>query len=244
MPFFQFGNFYNFNKYFDVGNLKAHIMKLQNYIFFAALILANSVFAQPVLIEDNIVEVSGIILTRNEQNGMQYVPFATVAVENSNRGTYANWEGMFSIVVKKGESLSFTAIGFGQFSINIPIDYEGLYYSAVIELESKDVNLAEVIIFPWPNRDNFRAEFLAMQPSEAMRLEDIAEGNLNRRKMFEMSKNMGMDATENAMYYLQKQASSYSYMGQGLPMPILSPVAWSQFFRQWQNNKKKKKNDD
>ena len=109
-------------------------MKLHNYIYFAALLLVNSVFAQPVLIEDNIVEVSGIIITKNQQ-GLQYVPFATVAVKNSNRGTYANWEGMFSIVVKKGETLSFTAIGFGDFSLVIPADYEGLYYSAVIELE-------------------------------------------------------------------------------------------------------------
>jgi hypothetical protein len=31
-------------------------------------------------------------------------------------------------------------------------------------------------------------------------------------------------------------------MGQGQPMPILSPLAWSQFFRQLQ--KKKKKDDD
>ena len=219
-------------------------MKLQYYIFFAMLLWVNSLFAQPVLIEDNIIEVSGIILTRNEQQGIQYVPFATVAVKNSSRGTYANWEGMFSIVIKKGETLSFTAIGFGDFTLTIPQDFKGMYYSAVVELESKDINLAEVVVFPWPNRDNFRAEFLAMQPNEAMKMEDIAEANLNRRKMFEMNKNMGMDATENAMYYLQKQASSYSYMGQGQPMPILSPVAWSQFFRQWQNSKKKKKNDD
>lgn len=220
------------------------LMKLKNYIFYAVLLLANAAFSQPVLIEDNIVEVSGVILSRSDQQRLQYVPFATVAVKNTNRGTYANWEGMFSIVVKKGESLSFTAIGFGEFILNIPVDFEGMYYSAVIELEQKDVNLAEVVVFPWPDRDNFRAEFLAMQPTEAMKLEDIAQGNLNRRKMFEMNKNMGMDATENATYYLQKQASSYSYMGQGQPMPILSPVAWSQFFRQWQNSKKKKKNDD
>jgi hypothetical protein len=219
-------------------------MTVHKFILFVLIFCTGSAYAQPVLIENDIIEVSGIIISRNEKQGLQYVPFATVAVNNSNRGTYANWEGMFSIVIKKGETLNFSAIGFGDFSLTIPQSFEGLYYSAVVELEPKDINLAEVVIFPWPNRDNFRAEFLAMQPTEAMKMEDVAKGNLNRRKMFEMNKNMGMDARENAMYYLQKQASSYSYMGQGQPMPILSPVAWSQFFRQLQNNKKKKKDDD
>jgi hypothetical protein len=219
-------------------------MTVHKFILFVLIFCIGSAYAQPVLIENDIIEVSGIIISRNEKQGLQYVPFATVAVNNSNRGTYANWEGMFSIVIKKGETLNFSAIGFGDFSLTIPQSFEGLYYSAVVELEPKDINLAEVVIFPWPNRDNFRAEFLAMQPTEAMKMEDVAKGNLNRRKMFEMNKNMGMDARENAMYYLQKQASSYSYMGQGQPMPILSPVAWSQFFRQLQNNKKKKKDDD
>jgi hypothetical protein len=219
-------------------------MTVHKFILFVLIFCTGSAYAQPVLIENDIIEVSGIIISRNEKQGLQYVPFATVAVNNSNRGTYANWEGMFSIVIKKGETLNFSAIGFGDFSLTIPQNFEGLYYSAVVELEPKDINLAEVVIFPWPNRDNFRAEFLAMQPTEAMKMEDVAKGNLNRRKMFEMNKNMGMDARENAMYYLQKQASSYSYMGQGQPMPILSPVAWSQFFRQLQNNKKKKKDDD
>lgn len=219
-------------------------MTVHKFILFVLIFCTGSAYAQPVLIESDIIEVSGIIISRNEKQGLQYVPFATVAVNNSNRGTYANWEGMFSIVIKKGETLNFSAIGFGDFTLNIPQNFEGLYYSAVVELEPKDINLAEVVIFPWPNRDNFRAEFLAMQPTEAMKMEDVAKGNLNRRKMFEMNKNMGMDARENAMYYLQKQASSYSYMGQGQPMPILSPLAWSQFFRQLQNNKKKKKDDD
>jgi hypothetical protein len=217
-------------------------MKYNTLLFFL-LFSVNSLFAQPLLPNETIVEVSGIILSRNDQNRMQYIPFATVFVKNTNRGTYANFEGMFTMVVKKGESLSFSAVGFSEFILKIPADYEGLYYSAIIELQPKDLDMAEVVIFPWPDRDNFRAEFLAMNPTEAMQMETVARNNLNRRKMLEIGTEMGMDARENAMYYLQKQASSYSYMGQGQPMPILNPLAWSQFFRQW-SNKKKKKDDD
>lgn len=214
---------------------------MKYFLFIIALLCSSvSLFAQPVLLNDSIVEVSGIVLTRNERQQIQYVPFATVFVKNTGRGSYANYEGMFTIVIKKGESVSFSAVGFSEFTLTVPADHEGLFYSAVVELQPKDHNMAEVVIFPWPDRDNFRAEFLAMQPTEAMQMEDIARRNLNSRKMLEVGNAMGMDSRENAMYYLRKQATSYSYMGQGQPMPILSPLAWAKFFQQWQNKKKKK----
>ena len=199
-------------------------------------------FAQP-LIDNDIVEVSGIILTRNERGRIVYVPFATAHVKNTQRGTYANYEGMFSIVIKKGQTVTFSAVGYGDYELKVPEDYSELNYSVTIELQPKDYNMDELVIFPWPDRDNFREEFLAMSPSTAQQLEDLAKDNLDRRKMLEVGNAMTMDGKENAMVYLQNQASSYSYAGQVRPMPIFNPVAWAQLFQQWQN-KKKKKNDD
>ncbi len=181
------------------------------------------------MVDETIVEVSGIVLTKNQQKRIQYIPFATVYVKNTNRGTYANYEGMFSIVVKKGETIHFSAVGFSEFQINIPSDYKGSNY--------------EVVIFPGPDRDNYRAEFLAMKPTESMMMEDLADRNLSRKKMYDIAQATGMDARENGMYYLQQQASSYSYLGQARPVQILNPLAWAQFFQQWQNKKKKKANE-
>jgi hypothetical protein len=213
-------------------------------LILSSIFIFQLAFAQPLIESDDIVEVTGVILSRNEYKRIQPVPFATVFVKNTSRGTYANYEGMFSIVVRKGEQVSVSAVGYGDFTLLVPKDHEGIYFSTVIELEPKDINLGEVVIFPWPDRDNFRAEFLAMQPTEAMQMESLADKNLNRKKMYEIGKEMGMDGRENAMYYLNKQATSYTFMGQGQPMPILNPLAWAQFFKQWQSNKKKKKDDD
>jgi hypothetical protein len=214
------------------------------YTFTLFLLISSLLlYSQPYMVDESIVEVSGIVLTKNQQKRIQYIPFATVYVKNTNRGTYANYEGMFSIVVKKGETIHFSAVGFSEFQINIPSDYKGSSYSVVVELEAKDVNLNEVVIFPWPDRDNFRAEFLAMKPTESMMMEDLADRNLSRKKMYDIAQATGMDARENGMYYLQQQASSYSYLGQARPVQILNPLAWAQFFQQWQNKKKKKANE-
>lgn len=208
-------------------------------LFFIQL---SGAFAQP-LINTEIVEVSGILLTRSNQGRISYVPFATVHVKHTQRGTYANYEGMFSIVVKKGQTVTFSAVGYADYELVVPKDYTELNYSVTIELQPKEYKMDDLVIFPWPDRDNFREEFLAMSSTEAQQLEDIAKGNLDRRRMLEVGNAMTMDGKENAMMYLQNQASSYSYAGQVRPMPVFNPIAWAQFFQQWQN-KKKKKNDD
>jgi hypothetical protein len=209
-----------------------------------ALILSSTIAAvsQPIAV-DQIVEVSGMILTRNDLNQVRPIPFATVSVQSTQRGTYANFEGMFSIVVKKGQTLKFSAVGYGDFEIKIPEDHKDLYFSIVVELEPQDINLEEVVVFPWPDRDNFRAEFLAMEPTMAMQMEDIAKENLNRQKMLEIANAMNMDSRENATMYLRQQANDYAYKGQMQPMPIFDPLAWSRFFKQLNDKKKKDKEE-
>lgn len=183
--------------------------------------------------EEDIVEVSGVIMTGQPPN-MSPVPFVTVAVENSKRGTYANYEGLYSIVVRKGDTLSFTAVGFKRVDFPVPQDIKGLRYTVNIRMKATDIDLDEVVIFPWPSREHLKIEFLAMQPSKALRLEDLARENLEQEKLLTMGEEMRMDGNENADYYLRKQARDFSYQGQIAPQPIFSPVAWSQFFQAWQ----------
>lgn len=193
--------------------------------------------AQPLSVDD-IVEVTGIVITPGPNGKVAPIPFATVAVENGLRGTYANMDGMFSIVVKKGETMQFSAVGFATQEITIPEDFEGLYRSIVVQLETEDINMTEVLVFPWPDRNNFRAEFLAMQPTQAQNLQALAEGKLSRQQLLAMQEEMDLDGRENASLYLRQQASSYSYQGQQQAMPVLNPLAWAQFFKQFKKKDK------
>lgn len=191
--------------------------------------------------EQDIVEVSGIATTRNDKGRIEFVPFVNVLVQGVNRGTYANYEGMFSIVVKKGQSLRFTAIGYKEKIVEIPKDIDGKHYTLVVELEATAIQFEDVVVFPWPNRDNFKAEFLAMDPNMAMQMQEIARKNLDERNMMAIREITRMDSRENAVYYLRKQARDYSYQGQIPPMRIFDPLAWNEFFQSLNKNKKKNK---
>jgi hypothetical protein len=190
--------------------------------------------------EHDIVEVSGIATARNDKGRIEFVPFVNVLVQGVNRGTYANYEGMFSIVVKKGQSLRFTAIGYKEKIIEVPQNIEGKHYTMVVELEATAIQFDDIIVFPWPNRDNFKAEFLAMDPNMAMQMEAIARKNLDERNMMAIREITRMDSRENAVYYLRKQARDYSYQGQIPPMRIFDPLAWNEFFQSLSKNKKNK----
>lgn len=190
--------------------------------------------------ESDIVEVYGLIVTKGERTAFEYVPFVTVAVKGTTRGTYANYEGMYSIVVQKGQSLVFSAVGFKDKEVAIPADASGMYLSLTVELEKTEINIEEITVFPWPDRDNLAAEFLAMQPNRAGQLEAIAKENLDKNQLLAVAANTDMDGRESGSYYLRQQASDYSYQGQQAPQRIFDPLAWSKFFSQW---KKKKLSD-
>ena len=200
-----------------------------------ALVLALEASAQEPA---EIVEVYGVVVTKNERQTYDFIPFVTVAVEGTTRGTYANFDGMYSIVVKKGQTLVFSAVGYAPRKITIPADVNSLYYSLKVEMEPAEINLDEVTVFPWPDRDNLAAEFLAMQPNRAGQLQEIAKDNLNRNNLLAVANNTDQDDREAAIQYMRQQARDYSYQGQVAPQSILDPHAWCRFINQLGNKKK------
>ena len=191
----------------------------------------------------DIVEVHGITLTKSDNGRYEYVPYVNITVVGENRGTYANYNGMYSIVIKKGQKLRFSAIGYKTRTINIDKDTEGLYKSLTVELETEEIVIEEIIVFPWPDRDNLTAEFLAMQPGKAGQLESIAKDNLDKGELLTIAANTKMDGNENAAYYLKKQSRDYSYQGQQSPQSIFDPIAWGKFFNQMKKKKMSSKEE-
>jgi hypothetical protein len=101
------------------------------------------------------------------------------------------------------------------------------------------INLPETVVFPWPNRDHFKLEFLAMDVSSE--LQQRAIENLAEKSLRQMREIVPSDGNENADYYLRQEAQSYYYLGQTPPMNIFNPIAWKQFFDAWKNGDYKKK---
>lgn len=195
-------------------------------------------FAQP---EGSLVQFSGMVLD-GTTNQMFPVPYTNILVKDKGRGTYSDFDGFFSIVVEKGDVVVFSSLGYKTVEFEIPQNLEDDRYS-LVQLMTKDtVNLPETVVFPWPSKDHFKLEFLAMDVTHE--LQEKAAENLANDHLAQMRNAVPSDGVENTSFYLRQQARKTYYLGQAPPMNIFNPVAWKDFFDAWKRGDfKKKKNN-
>jgi hypothetical protein len=188
--------------------------------------------------DTNLVQFSGLVLDgSNEQ--LQPVSYTNILVRDKGRGTYSDFDGFFSLVVQKGDVIVFSALGYQTVEFRIPSDLKDNRYSLVQLMTQDTINLPETVVFPWPNRDHFKLEFLAMDVTPE--LQELAARNVANEALEEMRSEVATDGRENANYYLRKQSREYYYIGQKPPMNIFSPIAWKKFFDAWKRGDFKKK---
>ncbi len=194
--------------------------------------------AAPAPTEKHLVQFSGLVVTE-ERGQMVPVPYANIFIPQRKTGTTANYQGFFSIVVEKGESINFTALGFRKSVYTIPQSLTEQRYSLVQIMSRDTILLDEAIIFPWPSREHFKTEFLAMNVTD--QLEKRAMENLAAETLEKVREVTPFDGRETGSMYLRQQAKNYYYYGQTPPMNIFSPTAWQQFFKSWKDGDYKKK---
>lgn len=214
-------------------------MKLKIFgLFFLSLLFCGSLSAQRVVQDSNLVQFSGMVLDGTTSDLIP-VPYTNIAVKGKSRGTYTDFNGFFSIVVEKGDVMEFTAVGYKSVEYKIPTELKDSRYS-LVQLMSQDlVNLPETVVFPWPSKEHFKLEFLAMDVTSEM--EERALRNVANDALEKMRYTVPSVGAEHANYYLRQQARSYYYIGQQPPMNIYNPIAWKQFFDAWKNGDFKKK---
>ena len=214
-------------------------MKLRILLILSVLIIATSARSQ-----DNknkrLVQFSGMVLDGSDEQ-LYPVPYTNILVKDKGRGTYSDLKGFFSIVVEKGDVIIFSAIGYKTVEYKIPEDLEDDRYSIVQLMTQDAINLPETVVFPWPSRDHFKLEFLAMDVTPE--LQERAAKNLANETLRRMRNDVSVDGNEHADYYLRQQAREYYYIGQQPPMNIFNPVAWKKFFDSWKNGDFKRKDD-
>ncbi len=188
--------------------------------------------------DNSAVQFSGVIVTE-EAGRMVPVPYAGIYIAKRKVGTTANYQGFFSIVAEKGEKVTFSALGFHKKNFKVPDSLRDDRYSMVQILSRDTILLDEAVIFPWPNRDHLKSEFLAMNVTNE--LEKRAMQNLAKEAMEKVREVTPHDGRETGSMYLRQQASNYYYYGQAPPMNIFNPLAWGKFFQAWKNGDFKKK---
>ncbi len=218
-------------------------MKLQ-YSTFTLLVLILFNFglkAQTNSDSTHLVQFTGMVLDGSNEN-LYPIPYANIAVKGKARGTYSDFSGFFSIVMEKGDTILFSTIGYQTAEFTLPKDLEDNRYSLVQLMTQDTFNLPETVVFPWPDRDHFKLEFLAMDVSKD--LQERAIENLAEEAMETLAKTLPYDGKENASFYLREQAKTNYYIGQTPPMNIFNPIAWKKFFDAWKAGDFKKKEDE
>lgn len=187
------------------------------------------------------VQLSGLTLS---DDSLDVIPYVTVLVKNRYKGTISDGRGFFSLVALEGDSLLFSSVGFRAYPLLVTAAMvKDPLYSVLIPMERDTMRLPEAIIYPWPTREAFRQEFMALQLKDDA--QTIAARNLEADLMRQLAGAMNMDASENQKLYMQRVIAQTYYAGgqqaffpsgpgmNGVPIPnsLMNPLAWAEFIK-------------
>ena len=199
--------------------------------------MANAQFDK---LKDSVVEVYGFVMTADSLQGIPSVSIVVKGRSSQGRGTISNDQGVFNIVLLKGDSLEFSSIGYKSKMVPIPTNITGNQYSIIQLMITDTVHLAATIIRPRPTREQFEREFVSTKvPDDDI---EIARQNTDAMKRRALYKSLPADAREASNSYLRQSANRYSYQGQQPPQNIFSPLAWASFIQAWKRGDFKNNN--
>jgi len=184
----------------------------------------------------NLVQFSGAVVTGDS---LHPVAFTHIIDHNINFGTVSDYYGYFSFVARKGDTISFSAIGFKKAKFVIPDTIRNNRYTMFQVMATDTIYLNETVIYPWPTKEQFKEAFLSLKiPDDDL---EIARKNLERYELYVRAQAMPMDGSMNYRNYIDQTVSKLYYAGQTQPISLLNPFAWAQFIKAWQDGKFKRK---
>jgi len=207
------------------------------YILISALLIPAAAKAQFETFKDSVVQLYGVVMTADSLQALQSV---SITVKGQNRGTITNNQGVFSIVVLKGDAIEFSSVGYKPKSVIIPTNISGNQYSLLQLMVTDTVFLAATIIKSRPTREQFERDFLNTKvPDDNL---EIARQNNDESRRKALLASLPRDGREAVSNYLGKQAGKLYYAGQAPPQNIFNPFAWADFIKAWKRGDFKSKN--
>jgi hypothetical protein len=214
-----------------------HLLRHSYRVYFFGLLLCIVAEAavgqrQPA---KNVIQFSGVVVTGDS---LAPVPYTTIWIKNSRRGTISDYFGFFSLTVHESDTLRFSAVGFKEFQYVVPDTLSQPRYSAVQVMTRDTIYLAETLIYPWPTREQFRHAFIHTDiPDDDY---DRAMRNLARAEMKERLSHFPNTPGMNFRHTMNQASDRMYYAGQAPPMRIFDPFAWGKFFQAWREGRFKK----
>lgn len=213
------------------------VKKIVQYLILLLFFIPAISKAQFENVRDSVVQLYGVVMTADSLVG---IPAVSVVVRGQNRGTLTNNDGVFSIVVLKGDVIEFTHVSYKPKVVSIPRNLEGNQYSVVQLMVADTVYLPATIIKPRPTAAQFARDFANTKvPDDDY---EIARKNTDVAKRRALAQGMPADGREASNIQLRNVATKASYAGQNPPQNIFNPAAWAEFIQAWKRGDFKRKN--
>jgi hypothetical protein len=213
------------------------VMKILRYTVILFFLIPRTADAQFETSRDSVVQLYGVVMTADSLVG---IPAVSVMVKGQNRGTLTNNQGVFSIVVLKGDQVEFSHVTYKPKTISIPRNLEGNQYSVVQLMVIDTVYLPATIIRPRPTPQQFARDFANAKVDDDNI--EIARKNTDVAKRRILMQTVPADGGEATRVQFNKVANRAVYSGQTPPMNIFNPAAWADFIQAWKRGDYKKKN--
>jgi hypothetical protein len=210
--------------------------KIVLYFLFFLFAIPVAVKAQFETYKDSVIQLYGVVMSADS---LKALPSVSIVVKGRNQGTLSNEQGVFSIVVLKGDNIEFTSVGYKPKLVNIPKNLDGNQQSMIQLMVEDTVYLPATIIKKRPSREEFERDFVNTKVPDDQ--QEIARQNLseaNRRALMAVYPTDGREATN---YYLKQNARKYYSAGQLPPQNIFNPLAWAEFIKSWKRGDFKSK---
>jgi len=205
-------------------------MKGRHFLLFIAVICcvctgyktgAQSLF-------ENVIQIDGVTMTADS---LRAVPGVVVQVKNKNRGVQSEYNGVFSIVCYKGDTLQFISLGCRSKEFTVPIDIKGRYFSMIQLMVQDTFYLPETIIRPLPSKGEFDYAFQHWQVPDDQY--ELARRNTDAYTLRALRYTVPKDGREAQGIAQNQIAQNAIYYGIQRPQQIFSPLAWAEFFEAW-----------
>ncbi|MEP6627078.1 MAG: carboxypeptidase-like regulatory domain-containing protein [Ginsengibacter sp.] len=212
--------------------MKKDILYFLFFLFFIP-VAANAQFEN---YKDSVIQLYGVVMSADS---LRALPSVSIVVKGRNQGTLTNEQGVFSIVILKGDQIEFTSVGYKPKSVKIPKNLDGNQQSMIQLMVEDTVYLPATIIKKRPSREEFERDFAATKVPDDQ--QEVARQNLseaNRRALMAVYPRDGREATN---YYFKQNAQKYYSAGQLPPQNIFNPLAWAEFIKAWKSGDFKSK---
>lgn len=181
-----------------------------------------------------IIELSGVVVSNDSTK--QFVPYAHIYIKNRNQVLTTDDKGFFSFAALPNDTIVFSHISFMPEKLWVPDTLEKNQYLTMVSLTWDTTLLEPVILYPWPSRENFQSDFLAMRVEVTDY--DIAQRNLAIQALKDRAAAMGYDAEEMGDYIVKVQNQNLYSQGRyygadggaAIVGALTNPFAWAEFF--------------